>query len=59
MDKLSSHPITDEYGAVYGVEPPSRSLIADRVNDLIECINASEYKSGYLVSKFGRIKINL
>lgn len=54
MDKLKSIQITDRYGAVYGVEPPSRSLISDTVNELIQKLEDLEYQSEYLICKFGK-----
>lgn len=54
------YPITDRYGNTYGVEPPTRTEIGERVNDLIDEIDLikkqlseSKWKSGYLISKFG------
>lgn len=53
------YPITDRYGNTYGVEPPTRTELKSRVNDLIDEIellkkqlSEPRWKSGYLISKF-------
>lgn len=58
MEQLYSTQIIDETtDTIYGIEPPSRSHITDKLNELIEKLEASQYKSGYLISKFGRMKL--
>lgn len=58
MEQLQSHKITGITGdIVYGVEPPSRLEITKSLNELVEKLKASQYKSGYLISKFGKLKL--
>lgn len=62
MDKLEMYPKTDRYGTTYGVEPPTRTEIKSRVDDIIDEIellkkqlSEFKWKSGYLISKFGLV----
>lgn len=63
LEHLQSSLITDNYGTVYGENPPSNNEISRTVNDLIDEIESlktqieqlkkPKYESGYLRSIFG------
>lgn len=57
MEHLHSTPITDSYGTIYGEQYPSGFTVNSTINELIdeiEKLKKSKWKSGYLISKFGK-----
>ena len=42
IEKLRYEADRDSYGNTYGVIPPSKNQIVEKINEIIECINKQE-----------------
>lgn len=44
IEKLESYQIRNQYGDVYGEQPPSSWEMTDKINELVEAVNNLEKK---------------